>query len=167
MTRRLSKVATPPDEDVLEVVPVSSPSPEALVAVMVYPVERMLLGKSGWSNLSVKVTTGGGLKSVFIDASTDDPTAGTSDRFTLLGIPYCAVIPSTVAGVKVPTVWLYVTAPLVFSARFPVIELLFPRSIAPTALTPRFATEMEPNPLRPTAPLVSNAKKETIAGLMA
>ena len=92
-----------------------------------------MLGKSGWSNLSVKVTTGGGLKLIFIAASIDDPTAGTSDRFTLLGTPYCAVMSSTVAGVKVPTVWLYVTAPLVFRARFPVTELLFPRSIAPAA----------------------------------
>jgi hypothetical protein len=59
---------------------------------------------------------------------------GTLESVSELGTPYSADIPSTVAGVKLPEVWLNVKVDAgEFSARFPEITLLAARLIVPPA----------------------------------
>ena len=59
---------------------------------------------------------------------------GTLDKVRELGIPYSADIPSTVAGVKLPEVWLNVKVEAgELSARLPEITLLAARLIVPPA----------------------------------
>ena len=59
---------------------------------------------------------------------------GTLVRVSELGTPYSGEIPSTLAGVKLPLVWLNVSVEAgELRARFPEIALLAARLIVPPA----------------------------------
>jgi hypothetical protein len=92
-----------------------------------------LAAKRAFENSSLRVATGEGSKStprVLFSVC----VVGTLDKVSEVGIPYSADIPSTVAGVKLPVVWLNVKVEAAeFRARFSEITLLAARLIVPPA----------------------------------
>jgi hypothetical protein len=122
---------------------------------------------SAFENSSRNVATGEGLKSspkVLFSVA----VVGTLVRVSELGIPYSGEIPSTVAGVKLPEVWLNVkVAAGEFRARFPEITLLAARLIVPVACTPKLVSVIVRIPVLETDPPVRRARVGVKAGLIA
>jgi hypothetical protein len=131
MILRLSKLAAP---EVVErtSVPVRVPDP-VRSTVIEYLEELLFAAVRAFENSSRSVASGTRLKTsprVLFSVC----VVGTLERVSELGTPYSADIPSTVAGVKLPEVWLNVKVDAgEFRARFPEITLLAARLIVPPA----------------------------------
>ena len=132
MIRKLSKLATPAVVERTSV-PEIVPEPVARVTVMEYPEDWLFAAVNKFEYLSRRITSGTRLKvspSVLFSVC----VVGTLERVSELGTPYSADIPSTVAGVKLPEIWLNVKVDAgEFRARFPEITLLAARLIVPPA----------------------------------
>lgn len=129
---RLSNVATPAVVERTRV-PDNVPEPEARETVIEYLEAWLFAALRTFENSSLKLATGEGESSsprfLFSVA-----VVGTLVRVSELGTPYSGKIPSTVAGVKLPVVWLNVSVEAgELRARFPEIELLAARLIVPPA----------------------------------